>query len=192
MSDKFAFLPSAIPEVLIVEPARFGDLRGFFSETYSRDAFREAGIAMEFVQDNHSQSERAGTLRGLHFQSPPFAQGKLVRCVRGAILDVAVDIRNGSPTFGRHVAVELSQANWRQILVPKGFAHGFLTLEPASEVVYKVSAPYAAAHDLGVAFDDPFIGVAWPTPADRLILSDKDRRQPLLADLPAYFDVRTP
>ena len=190
MSGKFAFRPSEIPEVLIVEPKLFGDHRGFFSETYSRDGFRAAGIGMEFVQDNHSLSQQAGTLRGLHFQSPPFAQDKLVRCVRGSILDVAVDIRKGSPTFGRHVAVELSQANWRQLLVPKGFAHGFLTLEPASEVVYKVSAPYSAAHDLGVAFDDPSIGIAWPTPADQLILSDKDRRQPLLADLPAHFDFR--
>ena len=192
MSEKFAISRTAIPGVMLIEPKRFGDHRGFFSETYSRDALRLAGFDREFVQDNHSLSERPGTLRGLHFQSAPFAQDKLVRCVRGAIFDVAVDIRKGSPTFGSHVAVELSDENWRQLLIPRGFAHGFLTLTPACEVVYKVTAPYSADHDLGVAFDDPALAIAWPTSTDRLVVSEKDRRHPRLADLPPYFPADVP
>jgi dTDP-4-dehydrorhamnose 3,5-epimerase len=171
-----------------VPPPRFAHDRGFFSEVYNRKAFEAAGLAMEFVQDNHSWSAKAGTVRGLHFQSAPFAQDKLIRVVRGRILDVAVDLRRSSPTFGRHVAVELSAENWRQLLVPVGFAHGFCTLEPDCEVIYKVSGYYSAAHDLGLAWDDPELAIAWPVSPEEATLSDKDRRQPRLADLPAYFE----
>ena len=180
--------PTAIPDVKIVSPKRFGDDRGFFSEVYNRKAFEAAGLGMEFVQDNHSWSAKAGTVRGLHFQSAPFTQNKLIRVVRGRILDVAVDLRRSSPTFGRHVAVELSAENWRQLLVPVGFAHGFCTLEPDCEVLYKVSGYYSAANDLGLAWDDPALGIAWPVRPEEATLSDKDRRQPRLADLPATFE----
>lgn len=179
--------PTALPEVRIITPKRFGDHRGFFSETYSRQAFAEAGITLDFVQDNHSLSAAVGTLRGLHFQVPPFAQDKLIRVPRGRILDVAVDIRASSPDLGKFVAVELSAENWRQLLVPVGFAHGFVTLEPDTEVIYKVSAPYAPEHDRGLAFDDPALGIDWGLSAERLTLSDKDRRHPRLAELPRYF-----
>lgn len=179
--------PTDIPDVKIVTTGRFGDERGFFSEVYNRKRFFEAGLAIEFVQDNHSWSAKAGTVRGLHFQSIPFAQDKLVRVARGRILDVAVDIRRSSPTFGRHVAVELSAENWRQLLVPIGFAHGFCTLEPNTEVLYKVSGDYAPEHDHGLAWDDPDLAIRWPVAPDQAILSDKDRRHPTLAGLPAYF-----
>ncbi|MEM7225578.1 MAG: dTDP-4-dehydrorhamnose 3,5-epimerase [Pseudomonadota bacterium] len=181
----------AIPEVVVITPKRFGDARGFFSETYNRAALSTEGIELDFVQDNHSLSADPGTLRGLHFQTPPFAQDKLVRVVRGAILDVAVDIRTGSPSYGRHVSAVLSAENWAQILVPKGFAHGFCTLEPDCEVIYKVSAPYAPAHDKGMAWDDPALGIEWPVAPDKVVLSDKDRKHPRLADLPAYFAYET-
>ncbi|MFC4172955.1 dTDP-4-dehydrorhamnose 3,5-epimerase [Microvirga sp. GCM10011540] len=179
---------TAIPEVKVVKPARFGDSRGFFSEVYNRDRFAKAGLDLDFIQDNHSWSAKAGTVRGLHFQRPPFAQDKLVRVVRGRILDVAVDIRRSSPTFGRHVAVELSAENWCQLLVPVGFAHGFCTLEPDTEVLYKVTGAYSAEHDHGLAWDDPALAIEWPVEAGAAILSDKDLRHPRLADLPAYFD----
>ena len=178
---------TALPDVKIIQLKKFGDHRGFFSETYSQEAFSEAGIDQIFVQDNHSLSPQVGTLRGLHFQSPPFAQDKLIRVPRGRILDIAVDIRASSPDFGKAVAVELSAENWLQLLVPAGFAHGFVTLEPDTEVLYKVSAPYAPANDHGLAFDDPALGIDWGLPADRLVLSDKDRKHPRLADLPRYF-----
>jgi dTDP-4-dehydrorhamnose 3,5-epimerase len=178
---------TAIPAVKIVTPKRLGDHRGFFSETWSRKSFLEAGLDLDFVQDNHSLSAAVGTLRGLHFQSPPFAQAKLVRVTRGAILDVAVDIRASSPSFGRHVAVELSAGNWRQLLVPGGFAHGFVTLEPDTEVLYKVTAPYAPEHDHGLAFDDPALGIDWRLPQAQLTLSDKDRKHPRLAAMPRCF-----
>jgi dTDP-4-dehydrorhamnose 3,5-epimerase len=177
-----------IPEVKIVTPRRIGDRRGFFCETYSRAAFLEAGIDLDFVQDNYSYSAEKGILRGLHFQSPPFAQAKLVRVGRGRILDVAVDIRLKSPSFGRYVAVELSAENGRQLLVPAGFAHGFCTLTDEVDLLYKVTAPYAPAHDCGLAFDDTDLGIIWPFPAEQLILSDRDRRHKRLRDLPAYFD----
>lgn len=178
---------TAISAVKILTPKKFGDHRGFFSETYNSATFAKAGITLAFVQDNHSLSATVGTLRGLHFQSPPFAQDKLIRVARGRILDVAVDLRRSSPTYGRHVAVELSAENWRQLLVPVGFAHGFVTLEPDTEVLYKVTALYAAANDHGLAWDDPALGIDWPLPAGGPTLSDKDRRHPRLADLPAYF-----
>lgn len=179
---------SAIPEVKIITPKRLGDRRGFFSEVYARKAFAAAGIDLDFVQDNHSRSREVGTIRGLHFQAPPFAQVKLVRVARGRILDVAVDLRRSSPTFGRHVAVELSEENWRQLLVPIGFAHGFCTLEPDTEVLYKVTNDYAPAHDFGVAFDDPTLAIAWPVETEKAILSDRDRRHPRLADCPPAFE----
>jgi len=180
--------PTGIPDVKIVTPQRFGDHRGFFSETYNRQRFAEAGICEEFVQDNHSLSAASGTVRGLHFQSRPYAQTKLIRVVRGRILDVAVDIRRSSPTYGKHVAVELSAENGCQLFVPVGFAHGFCTLEPDTEILYKVSAFYSAAHDHGLAFDDPALGIAWPIPPGQAILSDKDRKHPRLAELPSFFD----
>ncbi len=176
-----------IPDVKIITPKKFGDSRGFFSEVYNRKSFVEAGIGLEFVQDNQSLSAQAGTLRGLHFQSPPFAQDKLVRVTRGRILDVAVDIRVSSPTFGKHVAVELSAENWRQLLVPIGFAHAFITLEASTEVIYKVTNYYSAANDLGLAWDDPDLGIAWPLPTEGVTLSDKDRTHPRLRDLPPVF-----
>ena len=173
---------------VLLTPKKFGDARGFFSEVYNAETFAPHIGAQDFVQDNHSLSAAVGTIRGLHFQTAPFAQGKLVRVVRGAILDVAVDIRHGSPTFGRHVAVELSAANWSQLWVPVGFAHGFCTLEPDTEVVYKVTAPYGPQNDFGLAFDDPALGIAWPVPLEEAVLSDKDRRHPKLAELPRFFE----
>jgi dTDP-4-dehydrorhamnose 3,5-epimerase len=179
---------TAVPAVKIITPKRFCDARGFFSEVYSRLAFEEAGLALDFVQDNHSLSGAVGTVRGLHFQSPPFAQDKLIRVVRGRILDVAVDIRRSSSTYGQHVAIELSAENGHQLLVPMGFAHGFCTLEPNTEVLYKVTAYYAPAHDHGLAWDDPALGIGWPVASEEALLSDKDRRHPRLVDLPVNFD----
>jgi dTDP-4-dehydrorhamnose 3,5-epimerase len=165
-----------------ITPQRFGDDRGFFSETYSAPDLAAAGIDLVFVQDNHSLSRAAGVLRGLHYQLPPFAQDKLVRVVRGAIFDVAVDIRKNSPTFGRWLGLEVSAEKWNQILVPRGFAHGFVTLVPNTEVVYKVTERYAPEYDRSIRFDDPAIGIDWPVPAAGITLSDKDRGAPLLAD----------
>ena len=176
-----------IAGVKIIAPRKWGDQRGFFSEVYNKQALAAAGVDLDFVQDNHSWSGEAGVVRGLHFQTPPFAQTKLVRVTRGAILDVAVDLRRSSPTFGRHVAIELSAANWRQLLAPIGVAHGFCTLEPGAEVLYKVTAYYSPANDGGLAWDDPDLGIAWPVSAEKAILADKDRRHPRLADLPAIF-----
>ncbi len=177
----------AIPDVKVIRPKKHGDDRGFFSETYSQNAFAEIGIHIPFVQDNHAFSAAAGTLRGLHFQSPPFAQDKLVRVIRGSIFDVAVDLRKGSPTFGKCVSAIISAKDWNQILVPVGFAHGLLTLEPDTEVIYKVSNFYAPQHDLGVLWNDPALGISWPLNGMDPILSAKDKVQPRLADLPAYF-----
>jgi dTDP-4-dehydrorhamnose 3,5-epimerase len=179
---------TGIAAVKIVTPEKHGDARGFFSEVYNRAAWDKAGLNFTFVQDNHSFSAATGTLRGLHFQTPPFAQAKLVRVARGGVLDVAVDIRRSSPTFGRHVAVELSAQNWRQLLIPIGFAHAFITLEPDVEVLYKTTAPYSPAHDRGLAWDDPDIAVNWRAPAGGPILSDKDRRWPRLKDAPGLFE----
>lgn len=178
---------TAIAEVKILTPKKFGDDRGFFSEVYNAATFAAAGLDLAFMQDNHSWSAKRGTIRGLHFQSPPFAQDKLVRVVRGAILDVAVDIRFGSPTYGQHVAVELSAANWRQLLVPVGFAHGFCTLEDDTEVIYKVTNRYSKDHDLGLAFDDPDLAIAWPVAAADAITSDKDRKHPRLHQFTTPF-----
>lgn len=180
----------AIPEVKLVTPRTFRDGRGFFSETYSRRLFESAVANVEFVQDNHSLSRAKGVIRGLHFQIEPKAQGKLVRVTRGAVLDVAVDIRQRSPTYGRHVAVVLSADNWSQLWVPVGFAHGFCTLEPDTEVVYKVTDYYAPEHDRGLLYDDPDLGIEWPVNPAEAILSDKDRRNPRLRDSDAYFFYR--
>lgn len=179
--------PLRLAEVLEIRPMRFADERGFFSEVWSERAFAEAGLEFRFEQDNHSLSREAGVLRGLHFQSPPFAQDKLVRVSRGAVFDVAVDIRRSSPTCGQWVGARLSAAEWNQVLIPKGFAHGFLALEPDTEVQYKVTAPYCRDHDRAIRFDDPAIGIEWPMDRQALILSDKDRSAPLLADIETGF-----
>ncbi|MFS2013573.1 dTDP-4-dehydrorhamnose 3,5-epimerase [Azospirillum sp. CT11-132] len=176
-----------IPDVKIIRPKKFGDHRGFFSETYTKKTFEAAGLQYDFVQDNHSLSAEVGTVRGLHFQLPPFAQDKLVRVVRGAILDVAVDIRKDSPTFGRHVSAVISAAEWNQILVPIGFAHGFCTLEPDTEVIYKVTNYYSAEHDRGLLWNDPELGIDWPVAADKARLSDKDHKHPTFAQLGDWF-----
>jgi dTDP-4-dehydrorhamnose 3,5-epimerase len=183
-------VPTAIEEVKEIRPVRHRDPRGFFSEIFREDVLRAHGVDAPFVQENHSLSCERGVVRGLHFQIPPVGQAKLVRVGRGAILDVAVDIRAGSPTFGRHVAVELSAELGNQLFVPEGFAHGFCTLEPDTEVFYKVSSYYSREHDSGLAWDDPQLGIDWPVAAEQALLSDKDRRQPLLANLPVYFRYR--
>lgn len=174
--------PLGLHGVVEITPLKLGDDRGFFSETYNREKFSDAGIGLEFVQDNHSYSAARGVLRGLHYQLPPKAQDKLLRVVRGCVFDVAVDIRRSSPTFGRWVSVVLSADKWNQILIPKGFAHGFVTLEEHTEVVYKVTDYYSATHDRSIRFDDPAIGVEWPLSAAELQLSKKDSDAPLLAD----------
>jgi len=179
--------PLALEGVYEIVPRRFADARGFFSETWSAPALAAQGIETPFVQDNHSLSVEAGVVRGLHYQVPPVPQAKLVRVVRGAIFDVAVDIRHGSPTFGRWVGLTVSAEAWNQILVPPGFAHGFMTIEPDTEVVYKVSAAYSPEHDRAIRWDDPAIGIEWPLEGRTPILSDKDRAAPLLADAPAVF-----
>ena len=179
--------PLGLDGVVEIRPAKIGDDRGFFSETWNAAVWREAGIDLAFVQDNHSLSRQRGVLRGLHFQAPPAGQDKLVRVTRGSVFDVAVDIRRGSPTFARWAGVILSAAEWNQLLVPKGFAHGFVTLEPDSEVQYKVTAPYSAEHDRAVRFDDPAVAIDWPLPHDSMILSAKDRAAPLLAGLDTGF-----
>lgn len=179
--------PLGLDGVLEVRPRRFTDERGFFSEVWREDRMAEAGIDVRFVQDNHSYSKSRGVLRGLHFQLPPAAQDKLVRVTRGSIFDVAVDIRRNSPTFGRWSGLVLSAAEWNELFVPKGYAHGFVTLEDETEVIYKVSAPYAPELEGSVRFDDPAIGVEWPVEAGALILSDKDRAAPLLADIETAF-----
>jgi dTDP-4-dehydrorhamnose 3,5-epimerase len=178
--------PLGLAGVYEITPARSEDHRGFFSETYSASRLAAAGIDLVFIQDNHSLSSTAGVLRGLHYQLPPFAQDKLVRVVRGAILDVAVDIRRTSPTFGAWLALEVSAEKWNQILVPKGFAHGFVSLLPGTEVLYKVSERYAPERERSIRFDDPAIGIDWRVPASGVTLSDKDRNAPLLADADVF------
>ena len=180
-------IETAIPDVKVLVPKQFKDHRGFFSEVYSRKALAAAGVDREFIQDNHSLSVEKGVLRGLHYQLPPAAQDKLVRVVRGAILDVAVDIRRASPTFGKHVAVEISADNWRQIFVPVGFAHGFVTLEPNTEVLYKVTAPYSPEHERGVKWNDPALGINWGVTEGQAILSGRDQTHPPLASVQDLF-----
>lgn len=177
-------ITTEIPGLLILEPDAFSDERGFFMETYSRDRYREAGIAEEFFQDNLSSSKR-GVIRGLHYQAPPFAQGKLVSVLRGRVLDVAVDIRAGSPTYGKYVAVELSGENHKQFWIPAGFAHGFVALEDDTLFAYKCTAPYSKEHDRGIRWNDPAIGIEWGV-TDRIV-SDKDRAHPLLSEIVQEF-----
>ena len=173
--------------MLSLLPTQHSDQRGFFSEVYRGDVFAAHGHTEPFVQDSHVFSAHRGVLRGLHFQLGPSAQGKLVRCTRGAILDVSVDIRTGSPTFGRHVALELSAANWRQIWVPVGFAHAYVTLEPDCEVIYKTTSYYDPAAERGLAWDDPALGIDWRFSAEELTISAKDLKNPRLADLGPAF-----
>lgn len=174
-----------LPGVKVIDPAVFGDNRGFFMESYNAQTFAQNGIGHVFVQDNHSLSAEAGVLRGLHYQLNPKAQTKLVRVAAGAIYDVVVDIRKGSPTFGQWQGFILSAANKRQLLVPQGFAHGFCTLVPNSEVLYKVDELYSPEHDRGIAWNDPALSIDWPT--DKPILSDKDGRHPALAEAEMNF-----
>jgi dTDP-4-dehydrorhamnose 3,5-epimerase len=173
--------------VLEIRPPRFGDSRGFFSEVWGVKAMMEAGIELDFVQDNHSYSVAKSVLRGLHFQVPPAAQDKLVRVSRGSVFDVAVDIRHGSPTFGRWTGLVLSAELWNQILVPKGFAHGFVTLENHTEVQYKVTEGYSPVHDRTIRWDDPEIGIDWGVDRATLTLSAKDEQAPLLRDAKTGF-----
>ncbi len=169
--------------VIEITPKKFGDQRGFFSETYSATRFADAGIDIGWVQDNQSFSAEKGVLRGLHFQLAPFAQDKLIRVLRGSIFDVAVDLRKASPSYGKWVSCVLSSQAWNQLLVPKGFAHGFVTLEPDVEVFYKVSAPYAPEHDRAIRWNDPALGIDWPLEGREPILSGKDAAAPFLADI---------
>ncbi len=177
----------AIAGLKLIVPRRHGDARGFFAEIYRDDALRAAGIELAFVQENQAFSRAAGVVRGLHFQRPPMAQAKLVRVSRGAILDVAVDIRRGSPDYGRHVAVVLDAADGAQLFVPEGFAHGYCTLQPDTEVVYKVNRYYSPADDCGLLWNDPALAIDWRIDPAAAILSDKDRRQPPLAELVSPF-----
>ena len=178
---------TALPGVLILEPRRFGDERGWFMESWNRETLRGHGIEIDFVQDNHSYSAPKGTVRGLHYQAPPHAQAKLVRCGRGALRDVAVDIRRGSPTYGQWTGAELSFDNGRQLLIPEGFLHGFMTLEPDCEIVYKCSDFYAPECDGAVRWDDPDIGIEWPDTGADPVLSEKDAKAPALADFDTPF-----
>jgi dTDP-4-dehydrorhamnose 3,5-epimerase len=179
---------TALSGVKILTPARFSDGRGFFSESYNRQRMIEAGIDTEFLQDNHSISASVGTVRGLHFQSAPHAQAKLVRCGRGRLLDVAVDIRKGSSTYGKWVGVELSFENGKQLMIPVGFMHGFVTREPDTEIAYKCSDYYAPDCDGAVRFDDPAIGIDWGIASEEAILSPKDAAAPMLAEIENNFE----
>jgi len=176
-----------IPAVKLITPVKHADDRGYFSETFHAETLARAGVDGRFVQDNHSLSRQRGVVRGLHYQVPPRAQGKLVRVTRGAVFDVAVDLRRGSPTFAKHVSAVLSAANWAQLWIPVGFAHGFCTLESDTEVQYKVTDYYAPDCDHGILWSDPALGIPWPIPVAEAILSEKDRRQPLLCNAPAAF-----
>ena len=182
---------TALQGVLLLTPQRFGDARGFFSESWNKKTCLSHGIDLEFVQDNHSLSQAIGTVRGLHFQAPPHAQAKLVRCGRGALFDVAVDIRTGSPTYGQWVGYELSFENGRQLLIPEGFLHGFVTRAPDTEIIYKCTDYYAPACDGAIRFDDPDIGIDWDLPGD-VILSDKDAAAPALRDFDSPFTWEAP
>ncbi|MBY3024664.1 dTDP-4-dehydrorhamnose 3,5-epimerase [Rhizobium leguminosarum] len=182
---------TAIEGIIAITPPRFGDHRGYFSEVFKDAWFRENVADVTFIQDNESLSAQTGTVRGLHFQIPPFAQGKLVRCLAGRIMDIVVDIREGSPSFGKWLSQELSPENGMQLWVPAGFAHGFATLEPNSVISYKVTAPYSPQHDRGIAWNDPAIGIRWPFYERDMVLSDKDKTLPRLTDLPSHFSYST-
>jgi len=181
-------LATKIPEVKVIRPVRHVDQRGFFSETYNKKALAEAGIEVEFVQDNHSFSAEKNVVRGLHYQTRPFAQDKLLRVLRGAVFDVAVDLRRSSPTFGQHIGLVLTGEDGNQILIPQGFAHGFSTLQPNTEIIYKVSNYYSRENDRGVFWADPDLGIPWPVAKDAAILSDKDRQLPRFSELRELFD----
>lgn len=175
--------------IIVVDPVRHQDHRGFFSETYNQETLKtQFGVDCNFVQDNHSLSVSPNVVRGLHFQIPPMDQAKLVRVTQGAVLDVALDVRRGSPTFGHHFAIELSAENWKQLFIPSGFAHGFCTLLPNTEFLYKVSQPYSPGHEHGVLWNDASLEIDWNTPGEA-ILSDKDKELPLLIDSPEFFRI---
>lgn len=175
-------------DVILIQPRRLGDDRGWFQETWSQRGFEALGLNCDFVQDNHSYSRDAGVVRGLHFQRPPYAQTKLVRCLRGAILDVVVDLRRGAATYGQHFQDKLSARGGEQLLIPGGFAHGFVTLEPDTEVAYKVSAPYAPDHEMGVLWNDPDLLIEWPVSEAQAILSPRDQQWPLFKELVSPFE----
>jgi dTDP-4-dehydrorhamnose 3,5-epimerase len=183
-------IDTVLPEVKILAPRKLGDARGFFSEVWNARDFAAAGLEARFVQDNHVRNPHKGTVRGLHYQVPPLAQGKLLRVTRGAIFDVAVDIRRGSPTYGQHAAAVLTADNWYQLWVPAGFAHGYCTLEDNTEVQYKVTDFYSPEHDRGIAWDDPDVMITWPVTGETAILSERDRKQPRLAQQPELFEYR--
>jgi len=183
-------IPQAIPEVILIEPEVHGDERGYFIETYRQDKLEEIiGYKVEFVQDNESKSSR-GVLRGLHFQMPPYAQSKLVRVIEGDVLDVVVDLRHGSPTYGRHVAAILNDKNKRQLFVPRGFAHGFVVLSDTAVFAYKVDNYYSPENDRGLAFDDASLLIDWGLPKNQLMVSEKDLKQPRLEELGQCFNYR--
>jgi dTDP-4-dehydrorhamnose 3,5-epimerase len=184
--------PLALPEVKLIVPRVFRDDRGHFSETYNLRRYADAGVDVVFVQDNHSFSARKGTVRGLHFQTPPIAQAKLVSVARGAIFDVAVDIRAGSPTFGKYVSATLSAREGSQIFLPVGFAHGMMTLEPDTEVLYKVSNYYSPSHEISLLWNDPALAIRWPFSVGEPILSPKDVGGLRIADLPPVFEYTGP
>lgn len=177
----------ALDGVLLITPRRHADERGFFSEVYNARDLAAAGVDLEFVQDNHAHTVRAGTVRGLHFQIPPHPVAKLVRVAAGAIFDVVVDVRSDSPDFGRHLAVELTADEGQQLLVPVGYAHGYCTLAPDTDVVYKVTDHWGPDVDVGFRWNDPAVGIDWPVDEEHAVLSDKDRALPLLSELPPYF-----
>jgi len=182
------FTPQSIPEVILIEPTVHGDDRGYFVETFRQDMFEEAtGYQVNFVQDNESKSTK-GVLRGLHYQLPPYTQAKLVRVIKGSVLDVAVDIRKSSPTFGQHVAVELTSDNKHQLFIPHGFAHGFVVLSDSATFAYKVDNYYAPEHDRGIAFDDTDLAIDWQLPLEILQLSNKDKNQPTLFNAKDLFE----
>ncbi len=188
MSHPAQFQPTDLPDVVAFCPRLFSDDRGSFAETWNAALWAEAGIDVRFVQDNQAASLRAGTVRGLHFQRPPMAQAKLIRVLAGAIWDVAVDLRRGSPWYGRWVGGELSAANRLQWFIPAGFAHGYVTLTDDTEVLYKVDQPYTPAAEAGLAWDDPALAIAWPLPSSGPVLAPRDQSLPHLADLPPCFD----
>jgi dTDP-4-dehydrorhamnose 3,5-epimerase len=176
------------PDVKLIKPPRFADERGFFSDIYNRQALSASGILTDFVQDNFSVSKAVGTIRGLHFQAPPMAQAKLVMVLKGHIMDVVVDCRSGSSTYGRHMSLNLDAQDWQQLYIPAGFAHGFCTIEPDTMVFYKVSAPYAPKLERGVLWNDPDLGINWPVSAENAVLSDKDKQLPRLRDVSDHFN----
>jgi dTDP-4-dehydrorhamnose 3,5-epimerase len=178
----------AIPDVKLIRTPRHADARGYFCETFQRADFAAQGLVSDFMQDNQSSSAQPGTVRGLHFQRPPFAQAKLIRVLCGSIFDVSVDLRRSSPSFRQHIAVELTAESNEQLLIPAGFAHGFCTLEPDTVVFYKVDQPYSAAHDGGINWADPELGIAWPVASAEATLSEKDRALPMLGDLAFPFE----